>query len=115
VTDPQRYFAQSLIDPALTRDIARLRAELGPIGLNLPESATEGHPVEAPHFGVTIWGHGENISIEHAERMRVEQAYWDRLRVSTLVLHDVDGRWVVVAHEPVSIADQDPDLWGDQA
>lgn len=53
MSDPG-YFHQSLIDPALTRDVARLRAEHGPLGLDLPEAASQGHPVEAPHFGVTI-------------------------------------------------------------
>lgn len=88
MTEP-RYFHQSLIDPALTRDVARLRAEHGPVGLDLPEAAS----------------------------VRLDNEIWTRLRNSRLVLHyDEQGRGRIVAYEQVAIADQDPDAgWGDQA
>lgn len=115
MTEP-RYFAQSLIDPALTRDVARLRAERGPLGLDLPEAASQGHPVEAPHFGVTIWGYRESMSTEQAQRMEDDRRFWDRVRASDLRLYEIDGRWHLVAHEPVALADQVlEDGWGDQA
>jgi hypothetical protein len=41
VTGQPRYFAQSLIDPALTLAVARLRGEHGPLGLSLPERQCE--------------------------------------------------------------------------
>lgn len=65
---------------------------------------------------VPIIGYRTTVSTEEAERREAESRAWDRLRASRLVLHQRDdGRWVLVAHEPVAIADQDPELWGDQA
>jgi hypothetical protein len=64
---------------------------------------------------VQIWGYRESMSTERAERMDAERQLWERLRVSSLHLVEVDGRWRLVAVEPVAIADQDPELWGDQA
>jgi hypothetical protein len=101
---------RSLIDQQLVRELQRLRGEAGPLGLNLPEGARSDWP------SVPIWGYREPMSTEEAERRAVDAQFWERLKAATLVLkQSAEGRWVLVGYEPVAIADQDPEQWGDQA